>query len=163
MAVAPNSPDPLRGALAGLAAGLVASVVMNQVQALASRLMPDSGDDDEPATEKAADAVAIAATGEAVPAASKPAAGNLVHYAFGAALGIGYGVIAEYRRGITTGFGTGFGLAVSAVADEVAVPALGLGPAPMETAPAMHLYGAASHLVFGATLEGTRRLVRANL
>ena len=87
MPVLSNTADPVRGALAGLAAGLVASLVMNQFQALAQKVMPpnDREEESEPATGKAADAVAIAATGNPVPELRKPAAGNFVHYAFGAA------------------------------------------------------------------------------
>ena len=165
MPVLSNTADPVRGALAGLAAGLVASLVMNQFQALAQKVMPpnDREEESEPATGKAADAVAIAATGNPVPELRKPAAGNFVHYAFGAALGVGYGIAAEYRREITIGYGTGYGLAVAGIADEAAVPALGLGPPATETPPATHLYAAVSHMVFGATLEGVRGLLRAKL
>ena len=38
--------------------------------------------------------------------------------------------------------------------------AAGLGDAPWKTAPSTHLYGVASHMVFGTVTEGVRRLLR---
>lgn len=160
MTDATRNPDPLKGALAGLAAGLAASFVMNQFQVIAQNLLPEDEGSGEPSTEKVADRVTVATTGEHLSDDTKPAAGNLVHYAFGAALGIGYGIAAEYRPQVTAGYGTTFGLGVAAIADEAAVPALGLAPPPTETPLSTHAYGAASHLVFGAVTEAVRRLVR---
>lgn len=153
-------PDPLRAALAGLAAGLVASFVMDRFQAVVSALSSNNGQSSEPSTEKAADRLAMATTGKPVPEEDKPLAGSMVHYAFGGALGTGYGFAAEYLPEVTAGFGSAFAVAVDALADEVAVPALRLGSPPWDTSAGEHAYGAVSHLVFGAALEGTRRLLR---
>lgn len=152
----------LAGAAVGLAAGLLAALAMNGFQAAAKALSPDDDEADaEPATERLADRAAIAVSGEPLPTDRKPAAGNVVHYAFGALLGIGYGVAAEYRPVVTTGFGTVFGAGVALLGDEAAVPALGLAPPPARTPATTHLYGLVSHLVFGAALEGSRRVLRA--
>ncbi|WP_374944565.1 DUF1440 domain-containing protein [Sphingomonas sp.] len=154
-------PDLVKGAVVGLAAGLIASLAMNQFQAVVQTLSPPDDDADEPATEKAADRVAVAATGEPVAKSSKPAAGNAVHYAFGALLGVAYGVAAEYRPRITMGYGTVFGTGVAAVMDEGAVPAAGLAPAPWQTPAGAHAYALVSHLIFGAVTEVSRRLLRS--
>ncbi len=154
-----SNPAPFRGLVAGIAAGLVASLAMNLFQkALAKALpMPASGDD--PATVKAAQKISRAATGEYFAKADKEAAGNAVHYLFGAMLGGAYGLIAEYWP-VTKGYGTLFGAAASAF-DEFGVPAAGLSGPPTDFPAATHAYALASHIVFGGVTEATRRLVRA--
>lgn len=152
--------SPVRGAAAGLAAGLVASLAMDQFQKVWARFvtMPKGG---EPATVKAADKASRAITGKPVAKADKPQAGTIVHYLFGGALGAAYGVAAEYRPGVTRGFGSAFGLGTATLFDEVAVPAAGLSKAPTAYPARSHLYGYASHLVFGAVTEAVRRSLRA--
>lgn len=156
-----TSADPLRGALAGGLAGLVASLAMTGFQAGAAKLFPGAlSSDGEPSTEKAADKLSRAATGEPVPEPAKAAAGEGVHYAFGAALGAGYGIAAEFGDTVTAGGGTLFGAATALLADDVAIPALGLAAPATETPLATHAYAIASHLVFGLVLEATRRAIR---
>lgn len=157
-----QGPDPLRGATAGLAAGLVASLVMDLAQKGLSKLRSSEGGG-EPATEQAADRLAQAATGAPVPDERKPIAGQAVHYGFGALLGLGYGIAAEYWPQSTAGWGSAYGIGNALLFDEAAVPAAGLGQAPCDAPASTHLYTLASHLVFGAAAEGTRRLVRAAL
>lgn len=152
-----------RGVVAGVIAGAVASFAMDRFQALVSPLMPSSGDESEPATEKAADAVATTMTGNAVPDADKPLAGQAIHYALGIALGAAYGVAAEFRPAITTGYGVGFGLGTATLLDEAAVPALGLGNAPWNAGIAGNAYAYASHMVFGGVSEMVRRQVAGTL
>lgn len=150
-----------KGALAGLAAGLIASFAMNRFQALTQKLVEQDSSDDDPATVKAADAVARTAMGEPISDDQRETAGEVVHYALGAALGLAYGVLAELRPAVTGGFGTGFGSAAFALLDEAAVPAAGLSDAPTQTSLSTHLYAGASHLVFGMVAEATRRTIRA--
>ena len=82
-----------------------------------------------------------------------------MHYAFGALLGAAYGVAVELRPAAGAGFGTAYGAAVSLFADEMAMPALGFTPPAPEVSASAHLRGFVSHLVFGAALEGARRLL----
>ena len=156
-----NAPSNLaKGTIAGAIGGIVASWAMEQFQAawLAwSGAKPGTGD---PATVKAAQRLSKAVTGKAIARSDKDAAGNAVHYATGAALGLAYGIAAEAVPGATAGFGTAFGTAVVVALDEAAVPALGLGPPPTAAPPSAHLFGFASHLVFGIVAEATRRTVR---
>ncbi|MEQ7873909.1 DUF1440 domain-containing protein [Sphingomonas sp. ASV193] len=154
-----NGRSAWKGAAAGLAGGLVASFAMDRFQALWARQvdMPKGGD---PATVRAAQKVSRAATGEYVAKANKQKAGQVVHYLFGAALGTAYGLVAEYRPGVTKGFGSRFALAAATAFDELAVPAAGLGTAPTEAPAKSHAYGYVSHLVFGGVTEGVRRLLR---
>jgi len=149
----------LAGAAAGLVAGIVASFAMDRFQAAVTALSPPDtgGSDEDPATVTAAELVAD------VPEADKPLAGQLVHYAVGTGLGLLYGLVAEVKPGITAGYGTAFGTGTAALLDEAAVPAVGLGEAPWKSDVTTHLYGLASHLVFGLAAELTRAQVRATL
>ena len=156
-------PDLIKGAVSGLAAGLIASFAMNQFQAAMQKLYPPDDHAGEPSTEKVADRIATAATGQPLPKSGKPMAGNAVHYAFGMALGVGYGILAEYRPRATAGYGTAFGTGVAVVMDEGAVPAAGLSAAPWWTPASTHVYALASHLVFGAVAEASRRLLRRTM
>ncbi len=157
-----RKPDPVRGALAGLAAGLVAAFAMNQFQKIwsAASSSDDSGGSD-PATVKAANKVSRAARGRSIEKKNKDTAGEAVHYGLGAALGIAYGIAAEFQPGVTAGFGTAVGATTALILDNVAVPIAGLGDPPWETPIGVHAYGIVSHLVFGAVAEGTRAAIRA--
>jgi len=158
-----------KGLVAGALAGAAASYVMERFQAAWSKAEEKtggaggSGGSEEPATVKAADRVAVAATGNPVPPAYRDQAGEVVHYATGAGLGAVYGALSEILPGMTFGFGAAYGAAVAVGLDEGLVPKLGLGKQPAETPPSTHAYGLASHLVYGLTLEGVRRVVRAAL
>ena len=156
--IAKNLPKTL---LAGIAGGIVASVAMDLFQKGFAAVVDVGGGNDDPATVKAADRVSEAVTGEPVTQKRRESAGQLVHYATGAALGAGYALAARVWPETTAGFGTAFGVGVATLLDDVAVPAFGWGPAATETPPVMHAYGLASHIVFGAALEGTRRFVEA--
>lgn len=158
-----QKPDPLRGAIAGLAAGLVASLAMDLAQRALAKVQPQDDQESEPATEKAADRIFKAASGSPVPEGSKPIAGQTIHYAFGALLGVGYGIAAEYDENITAGAGSIFGAGSAILFDEAAVPAAGLAETPWEASPSTHLYSLFSHLIFGTIAEGTRRLIRKRI
>ena len=148
------------GAAAGLVAGLAASFAMDRFQALTQ---PSSDQDGEPATQQAADGVAKAVTGARLPDDAKPVGGQLVHYVLGAALGVGYGIAAEFVPKVTIGDGAAFASATWVLLDETAVPAAGLGDPPWKSPPKTHAYSFVSHLVFGLTAEAARRLARAAL
>ena len=86
-------------------------------------------------------------------------AGPLVHYVYGTAIGALYGGFAAHNPTTALGFGTGYGAAAWAMGDEMAVPALGLAKKPTEVPLATHAQELGAHLVYGATLEGVRRVV----
>jgi hypothetical protein len=156
----------LRGIVAGAIAGAVASFAMDRFQAAVTALTA-SGDDDseasEPATEKAADAIAKPVVGHEIAAADKPLAGQTIHYALGIGLGVAYGIVAEFRPGVTAGYGAAFGVATATLLDEAAVPVVGLGAAPWNTDLSVNLYSYASHLVFGGVSELVRQQVAGTL
>lgn len=153
----------VRGAAAGLVAGITASFVMDRFQAALGALSSSGTDQDEPATEKAADGIAKALTGAAVGVGNKPMAGQAIHYILGAALGVVYGIAAELRPSVMNGVGTAFGLVTATLLDETAVPATGLGKPPWQAGLSGNLFSYASHLIFGSATELVRRQVRATL
>ncbi|HEX8845288.1 MAG TPA: DUF1440 domain-containing protein [Pyrinomonadaceae bacterium] len=175
--------DVWKGLAAGLVGGLVASWTMNQFQAAWSRVAegfekshgaqsmkpsegeetgrsPEDKEEQDDATVKAARAVSEGIFGHELKESEKEAAGAAVHYAFGTAVGGLYGAVAELSPEVTTGVGLPFGTAFWLVADETAVPLLGLAKAPTEYPLSTHVYALASHLVYGATAELVRRAVR---
>lgn len=155
-----------KGLVAGALGGLAASYVMEQFQAAWIKAEEANGGGGlsgggDPATVKAADRAALATTGHPVPSEQREAAGEAVHYATGAGVGAAYGLLAEFAPRATFGLGAGYGTAVALGLDEALVPALGLAKPASETPPSTHAYSLASHLVYGLTLEGVRRIVRA--
>jgi hypothetical protein len=161
----------LKGIAAGLAGGLVASYVMNQFQTVTQKIADSAGkgkrkrkkkEDGEDATVRTAEAI-TETFGHHLTKREKEVAGPAVHYAFGAAMGGVYGALAELSPKLAAGGGLPFGTALWLAADEVAVPALGLGKKPTETPAPLHAYALASHAVYGLTAEIVRRAVRRAL
>jgi putative membrane protein len=177
-----DSGNVWKGIVAGLAGGLVASWTMNQFQAAWTRVAEGSdkphgaqsmqpsegskGDDqdakeqDDDATVKAAKAISKGVFGHELQESEKKPAGTAVHYAFGMVSGGLYGALAEVVPQVTTAAGVPFGAAFWLLADEISVPLLGLSKGPTEYPPSTHAYALASHLVYGATAELSRRALR---
>lgn len=172
----------LKGLAAGVIGGLVASAVMDEFQALWSKLSESlegssgeggskdeggqsqgGGEEQEPATVKAAEALSESVFGHELTKSEKEVAGPAVHYAMGAGSAAVYGVLAEFVPEVTAGAGLPFGTAVWLLADEAAVPALGLSKGPTEYPLSTHAYALASHFVYGLTTELVRRGVRGLL
>ena len=169
-----------KGVVAGLAGGLLASWTMNQFQAAwtklaensekphgAQSMKPSEGSDGSQDTKEQDDATVETAKvisenvfGHELQESEKKSAGAAVHYAFGTVSGGLYGALAEVAPQVTTAAGIPFGAAFWLVADEVSVPLLGLAKGPTEYPLSTHAYSLASHLVYGATAELSRRAVR---
>lgn len=148
----------LTTAAIGAGAGLAASYAMAKYQALAAPLFGVDQDGGDSATVKAADSASESLTARPVPDQQRQAAGNLVHYATGAALGLGYALAARRWQPVSAGFGIAYGLAVAAVFDDVLVPLFGWGPWPHQAGLASQGYSVSAHAVYGVALEGSRRL-----
>lgn len=179
-----NDHHMVRGTIAGLVGGLVASWTMNQFQAAWSKategfekphgaqsMQPSEGptpgqssdqnkENQDDATVKVAKAISESVFGHKLKASEKKPAGAAVHYAFGTVTGGLYGAAAEIAPKVTTGLGLPFGVAFWMVADEGAVPWLGLSKGATEYPVSTHAYALASHMVYGLTAEVTRRAVR---
>lgn len=180
--------DVWKGLAAGLVGGLVASWTMNRFQDVWSKLsegngqsadtqasqqseeresgegdqqaQQDNGEQDD-ATVKAASAISEGIFEHKLTKSEKKLAGPAVHYAFGTVVGGLYGACAELAPEVTAGAGVPFGAAFWLVADETAVPLLGLSKGPTEYPLSVHAYALASHFVYGLTAELVRRSVRA--
>jgi len=172
----------LKGVVAGLAGGLLASWTMNQFQAAwmravggndkphgAQSLQPAEGSqgdqsqdakEQDDATVETAKVISKNVFGHELQESEKKPAGAAVHYAFGTLTGGLYGAIAEVAPQVTAGTGVPFGAAFWLAADEVTVPLLGLAKGPAAYPLSTHVYSLASHLVYGASAELTRRCVR---
>jgi putative membrane protein len=182
--------DVWKGLAAGVVGGLFASAVMNEFQALLSKLAGDEershgaqslqqgspehgvgrelrergGDDEEDdAPERLANAISVGLTGRELTEGEKRRAGTALHYAYGTSMAALYGAAAEFAPGVTTGEGALFGAAVWVTADEGVVPLLGLSKKPTEYPLSIHAYALASHVVYGLTTEVVRRVVRSAL
>jgi putative membrane protein len=176
--------DVWKGLAAGLVGGLVASWTMNRFQDVWSKLAEEFGPAEEQssardggegqqaqggveqtddATVKAASAISEGIFEHKLTRGEKKVAGPAVHYAFGTSAGGLYGAVAEHAPEVTAGAGLPFGAAFWLVADETAVPLLGLSKGPTEYPVGSHVYALASHLVYGLTAEAVRRAVRGAL
>jgi uncharacterized membrane protein YagU involved in acid resistance len=163
----------VRGVLAGVAGGLVASWVMNEfsstvgekiskeVETPAEQRLLEMESDGEDATMKAADKVVETVTGgRHLSHEEREVGGPIVHYSFGAVMGGLYGGLAEYSKAARSGFGTTFGGILFVTADVFGVPAAGLGKWPDQYPVSSLANPLATHLVYGATTELVRLLVR---
>jgi putative membrane protein len=164
----------VRGILAGMAGGLAATWVMNQFMAGPGQKLQHAVQSDEEnreqqahssepregATMKAVVAIVHTTTGNHLSRAEEENGGPIVHYAFGALAGGFYGALAEYSSTVTSGFGTSFGGTLFRTADSLAVPALNLAPSQPASAQASPF---AAHIVYGATTEFVRRILRSLL
>jgi uncharacterized membrane protein YagU involved in acid resistance len=182
--------DVWKGLAAGVVGGLVASAVMNEFQALWSKLFegeershgaqslqqgsPQHGvgrelrergkdDEEDDAPERLANAISVGLAGRELTDSEKETAGTALHYAYGVSMGALYGAAAELAPGVTAGAGLPFGATVWVTADEGVVPLLGLSKSPTEYPLSIHAYALASHLVYGLTTEVVRRAVRRAL
>lgn len=164
---------PVRGAIAGAIGGAAGSYTMELFQAwwndLEKRNAPKPAPakagaadkaEDEPATVKVADRASKKILDTPVSDDLKPAAGEAVHYAMGAATGAIYGFVAELLPPARAFNGMLMGAIVWWTADNMAVPAQKLGKKPEQVPPSMHAYALASHLVYGVTTEVVRSVVR---
>jgi hypothetical protein len=163
----------VRGVLAGVAGGLVASWVMNEfsetlgqdlskaVETPAEQRLLEMQSDGEDATMKAADKIAETVTGgRHLTHEQREVGGPIVHYSMGAVMGGVYGGLAEYSDVARAGFGTTFGGLLFASADLFGVPAAQLGKWPDQYPASSLVSPLTAHLIYGATTELVRRLVR---
>ena len=132
---------------------------MNEFQSIWSGASNKRSSNSEPATVKAARTISEKALRHPLRDREKNRAGELVHYAFGTLNGAAYGALAEVSPLARACAGTLFGAALFVVADEILVPALGWSKSPAKYPWTTHVYGFASHLVYGATTDGVRRMV----
>ena len=167
---------PIRGVLAGVAGGLVAGWVMNQwsagpgaalnkqLETPEEQQQLSEGSDGEDATMKTADKLsAIAHGGQHLTHEERSKDGPIVHYTYAALMGGVYGGLAEYSSVVRSGFGMVYSTALFVGGDLIAVPALGLSKPLSAFPPASFANPFTAHLVYGATTELVRRVIRVIL
>ena len=165
-----------KGVAAGMAAGLVGTLAMTGFMGLWSKtgeLIKDKPEDlsarqqkeqrgeEEPSTEKVASDISQTVFQKKLDRDTKKAAGTVIHYGFGTAVGALYGVLSELYPAISAGQGTLYGTAVWLGADELALPALGYTPGMHERPVNEHIYGAAAHALYGVVTETVRDVLRS--
>lgn len=171
------------GAVAGVVSGLAGSWLMLRfIEEVGPRLLEglktdgeraqdqgemmrrqkkDGGEPDS-VTMQAADTFAnMATSGRHLTHEERQKGGTLVHYAFGAAMGAVYGMVAEVWPLPTVGVGSVFGTVLWMGTDLWAVPAVGFAKWPTEEPAAAHVTHWLAHMVFEVGMEGTRRVLRA--
>lgn len=168
-----------KGVIAGAVGGLAGTWAMSEFQRWWSRAFYDAEPESaagrhdardwqelaegQNANELAAQAIAERTIDRPLTRRELPAAAAAVHYTFGTVMGALYGTLAEVSPRTRAATGTGFGTAVWALADEVAIPLAGLSRPTTEHPPGRHAHAFAAHVVFGVTTEMVRRGVRALL
>lgn len=157
--------DVIKGAAVGLIAGLAGTIVMTGYQNLVNKLSESEKKSKkkkkkEPTTVKAAEMISENVFDHELTKDEKPYAGQIVHYSMGATSGLIYGIASEIAPTTTVGAGLAFGAAVWLLADDVAVPALGLTKSPTEFPLSTHAYALSSHLVYGLTTDLARKFLR---
>ena len=157
--------DVVKGAFVGIIAGLAATVVMTEYQNLLSAMSEEekkkskNKQEKEPATVKVAEMISEGAFDHKLTKKEKEIAGPAMHFAMGATSGAIYGIASELAPFTTSGAGLPFGAAVWLIADDVAVPALGLSKSPTEYPLSTHAYALSSHLVYGLATDLVRRFL----
>lgn len=158
----------LRRVATGVAAGLTASFLSKRFQAVWNTVQQEkTGEPAEggatqpdPSPVKAADRLLRLLGRRPLPEARKGLAGNLVHYATGAGMGVAYTLLSAPFPRIAAARGLAFGVLTDIVLDKALVPALGLALPPWRKPMLRHLYALATHLVFGLTLDVSARTIR---
>ena len=153
-----------KGGLAGLVGTAAITVAMKSTPAIMERLgmsmpPPKTADAKEKAsgepTEKLAEKVSTGVFEQPIDEDTRQAAGQAIHWSYGAAWGVLYGIVANSLRVPHLLLGLLFGGAVGAVASTL-VPAMGLAAAPADQPAAKNgmqmaftlLYGLVTALVF---------------
>jgi putative membrane protein len=148
-----------RRVAAGAVAGVAASWVMSRfMESMMEATPPEKKAELERAQPKeepkaaVAQAVAAPVLGRRLTSKEKETAAPVVHYVFGAFVGAVYAVVGAAAPVVRWSYGMAYGTAVWLLADEVALPSLGLMRPPEEQPGAQHAGALAAHLVYGAAL-----------
>jgi putative membrane protein len=151
---------PRRGLLAGAVGGLIACFAMSQFHSFFQKGEPSAEGNEEDSTVKTASAVSQTIFHRELTPHQKKIAGPAVHYGFGVSVATFYGAAVEVASVLRTGWGMPFGVAVWLGAHVVTVPALGLAEPVTRSTPRREAVEFGAHLVYGAVVEGVRRLLR---
>src|SRR3954471_4510919 len=161
-----------QGVVIGLIASWIKALSEAPLQSAAERLLPPSaaqklevGADPTGRPENMppavlADRAARALGHDGLTAPQRLRVQNVIHHAFGAALGVAYSAAATRWPAASRGRGALAGLAIYAGTHGSVLPALGIQRPPWRLAPAAVVWESTSHVIFGTALEVTRRALR---
>lgn len=153
-------PNPRRGLLAGAVGGLIACFAMSQFHSFFQKVESSAEGNQEDSTVKTASSVSQTIFHHELTPHQKEIAGPAVHYGFGACVATFYGAAVEVLPVLRSGWGMPFGVAVWLGAHVITVPALGLSEPVTASTPRREAVEFGAHLVYGAVVEGVRRLLR---
>jgi uncharacterized membrane protein YagU involved in acid resistance len=158
-----------QGVIVGLVASWIKALSEPRLQAAAERILPPSpaqkqevGADPTGRPENMppavlADRVARAFGHGGLTAPERVRVQQVIHYGFGAGLGVAYSVVARRWPAASRGRGTLAGLGIYAGTHGSVLPALGIQLPPWRLAPAAVAWESISHVVWGTALEAVRR------
>jgi len=161
------------GVVAGVLASWVKAFSEPRLQVVAERLLPPSaaqkrevGADPSDHPENMPPAVVVGRVAMAFGHAGltdeqRVRVQRVIHYSFGAGLGVVYTATANRYAAVSRGAGALAGLVIYAGTHGSMLPALGIQRPPWRLAPAAVAWEATSHLLFGTALESTRRVLGA--
>ena len=164
----------VNGVLAGLVASWVKAYSEPRLQAVAESILPPSpaqkqevGADPSGHPQNMPPAVIVGRAASSLGHGrltdeQRVSAQRVIHYGFGAGLGVAYSSVAKRWPTATRGGGTVAGLAIYAGTHGSVLPALGIQRWPWRLAPAAVAWELTSHLLFGSALETSRRLLGAS-
>jgi putative membrane protein len=156
MSATNGSQQHQKSLLKGLAAGLIGGLAGTLAKTFAERVFPSHHHGDLEPAEQLAERVA----GHELSRETRVAAGQGIHWGFGAAAGAAYGALAEYYPAATSKEGASFGLVLQGLTQEGALPAMGLsssseGETLLERGSEM-----TSHVIYGVVTEAVRKFFR---
>ena len=158
------------GLLSGLLASWVKAFSEPRLQTVAESILPPSpaqklevGADPSGHPQNLPPAVIVGRAAAAIGHAQltdgqRVRAQRVIHYVFGAGLGVAYSVVANRWPAATRGTGALAGLAIYAGTHGSVLPVFGVQRPPWRLAAAAVAWETSSHVLFGAALETSRRL-----
>jgi putative membrane protein len=158
-----------QGVVTGLVASWIKALSEPPLQSAAERILPPTaaqkqevgadptGRPDNMPPAVLADRAAVALGHGGLPAPQRVRVQRVIHYVFGAGLGVAYSAAASRWPVASRGRGALAGLAIYAGTHASVLPALGIQRPPWRLAPAAVVWESTSHLVFGTALEIGRR------
>ena len=145
-----------RSLLKGMVAGLVGGLAGTAAKSLGERFYPPRvhGEPEPP------EVLAQKVSGHSLSQGQKAAAGEAIHWGFGAMVGAAYGGLAEFYPAATSKEGATFGLTLAGLTHRGALPAMGLSAEPEEQSQREQTSEMVTHILFGVVTEVVRSLVR---
>ena len=150
------APEHERSLVKGMFAGLVGGLVATAAKSVGEKIFPPRAHGEPEPPEVLAEKIA----GHSLSTQQKSAAGETIHWGFGALTGAAYGGLAEYFPAATQKEGASFGLALATLTHGNALPALGLAADPDHQTKREHTSEMATHVVYGVVTEVVRSTVR---